>query len=231
VPFKAVHADKPSHFFQAAMGGHSAPLDARVVPPSQMRERADARAVHRSKHSAVLSYRAHKRLQGAVAAGAAKEQQLAEIYGVRISDNDARKYFGTDYEKHYKPPSAKQLNEYIQYLADHVPANATAGERAAEAECAEDSKDCVEHVAWPEAPKFGDKHKLHAMTQWCVWPGGEEEVPCQIGKNGAWFHEPFSAGLWGRHSPNRETMVNNGVWRFPGHKPPKARFPPRTVRP
>jgi len=169
-------------------------------------------------------------------------QQLAEIYGVRISDSDAWKFFGKDYEKKYKPPSKSELHDYIQYLADHPlpkPANATedeppAEEEGEEEECADDDTECENAKnkdPWPQKPKFGKKFKTHSATQWCSWPGGEEEVPCQIGANGAYYDEPFSAGLWARHTPNRETLVANGVWRFPGAKPPKARSPNKTVRP
>ena len=175
---------------------------------------------------------------------AANMQHLAEIYGVRISDSDAWKFFGKDYEKKYKPPSKSELHDYIQYLADHPlpkPANATedeppAEEEGEEEECADDDTECENAKnkdPWPQKPKFGKKFKTHSATQWCSWPGGEEEVPCQIGANGAYYDEPFSAGLWARHTPNRETLVANGVWRFPGAKPPKARqlFPAQLLNP
>ena len=172
---------------------------------------------------------------------AGRSQQLAEIYGVQISDDDARKFFGTDYEKEYHPPTSEELHEYIQDLAQRAPPSAAdatddappAEEDKAEEDCAEDDEECEaeKKAKWPEQPIFGPEHKSHSATLWCTWPGGQEQVPCQIGKGGAFYDERFSAGVWGRHRPNRETLVNNGVWRFPGARPPHSRFPRRIVRP
>jgi hypothetical protein len=230
VHYKAVNGDRQSVWAKAAMGSWTVPLDAQVVPPSQAREKADAEAVARAADAGAAQTKrlAAGRAGRNVALGARpaeRMQQLAEIYGVRIPDSDAFRFFGKDYEKHYKKPSPEELHDYIQYLADHPlppPVNAT---NATEDETApEEGEEEEEKDPWPEKPKFGAKFKTHAATQWCTWPGGEEEVPCQIGAHGAWYDEPFSAGLWGRHTPNRETLVNNGVWRFPGAKPPKVMF-------
>ena len=244
VHYKAAHADRQSAWAKAAMGSRTVPLDAQVVPPSQTREKADAEAVARAAHAEAAT---HPRLAGgaggagraALSAPAERMQQLAEIYGVRISDADAYRFFGKDYAKTYKKPSPQELHDYIQYLADHPPpppansTNSTDDEAASEEgdeevdedeKCEDGDTACEEakNNPWPEKAKFGGKFKAHAATQWCTWPGGEEEVPCQIGAHGAWYDEPFSAGLWARHTPNRETLVNNGVWRFPGAKPPKV---------
>jgi hypothetical protein len=253
VDYTAVNVDKQSEWGKAAMGSRLVPLDAQVVPPSQAREKKDAEDVRRSVSghrraisplSALGREGSHLGLRQAPYAvrlrrDAAGTQQLAEIYGVRITDKDAHKFFGKDYETKYKPPSPKELHDYIQYLADHQPpkpvnatedADADAGgeeeeeEEEDEEKCEEGDVECESSKGWPEKPKFGKKFKTHAATQWCKWPGGEEEVPCQIGANGAYYDEPFSAGVWARHTPNRETMVNNGVWRFPGTKPPQVRI-------
>jgi len=248
VDFVANHGDKQSEWGKAAMGSRLMPLDAQVMPPSQAREKRDADAVRRSRQDGRKHARSPLSVLGlddgrrsisrqaphAIFGGPAGMQQLAEIYGVRISEKDAHKFFGADYETKYKPPTPSELHDYIQYLADHQPpkpVNATEDEAGAtdedededEDKCDEGDVKCEASKGWPEKPHFGKKFKTYAATQWCKWPGGEEEVPCQLGANGAYYDEPFSAGVWGRHTPNRETMVNNGVWRFPGAKPPKVR--------
>ena len=204
---------------------------------SQARELAGAEATRRAQGGEAID----RALSPVGESPAGRSQQLAEIYGVQISDDDARKFFGTDYEKEYHPPTSEELHEYIQDLAQRAPPSAAdatddappAEEDKAEEDCAEDDEECeAEKTAkWPEQPIFGPEHKSHSATLWCTWPGGQEQVPCQIGKGGAFYDERFSAGVWGRHRPNRETLVNNGVWRFPGAKPPHSRFPRRIVRP
>ena len=63
-----------------------------------------------------------------------------------------------------------------------------------EEEC-EEGEGCEKKNLWPAKVRFGKKFKAHAATQWCTWPGGQEEVPCQIGANGAYYDEPFNSGL------------------------------------
>ena len=126
VHYKAVQGDRQSVWAKAAMGSWTVPLDAQVVPPSQAREKADAEAVAREADAGAAQT---KRLAAGRAGRnvalsalpAERMQQLAEIYGVRIPDSDAFRFFGKDYEKHYKKPSPEELHDYIQYLADHPP--------------------------------------------------------------------------------------------------------------
>ncbi len=47
-------------------------------------------------------------------------QQLAMIYGVHVSDSDAKKYFGKDFTRSYKEPTEKSAKEYLQYLEEHL---------------------------------------------------------------------------------------------------------------
>jgi len=79
------------------------------------RARGDKAAITARELSLLGTQRRQRRSARSVSA-AAKTQQLAEIYGVRISDKDAYTFFGTDYAKQYKPPSATELHDYIQVL-------------------------------------------------------------------------------------------------------------------
>ena len=229
-----------SRYRRAGMGGYGnvqLTQNRGASLESQARELAGAEATRRAQGGEAID----RALSPVGESPAGRSQQLAEIYGVQISDDDARKFFGTDYEKEYHPPTSEELHEYIQDLAQRAPPSAAdatddappAEEDKAEEDCAEDDEECEaeKKAKWPEQPIFGPEHKSHSATLWCTWPGGQEQVPCQIGKGGAFYDERFSAGVWGRHRPNRETLVNNGVWRFPGARPPHSRFPRRIVRP
>jgi len=219
VAYTAVHADKQSAWAKAAMGSRTVPLDAQVVPSSQAREKADAAAVKSAAEDKAawtqqlylgkqqsLRWRrpAEASLETSLnrvmspltsfasgGAEAAKMQQLAEIYGVRISDKDAYKFFGTDYEKKYKPASPQQLHDYIMYLADNQPpkpvnatVNATEGEEEKDAaeeeekeeeECVEGDEGCEKKHLWPSKARFGKKIQDtcgHPVVYMAGWSGG-----------------------------------------------------------
>ncbi|EKX50608.1 hypothetical protein GUITHDRAFT_161837 [Guillardia theta CCMP2712] len=165
-----------------------------------------------------------------------RQQELAMIYGVTIPDSDARRFFGQDFSSSYKQPSKQEVDELVKKYArewesSHPPMNATQEaqeEEKEKEEKKEEKKDSSseEEVKWPTMPVYGRKYRKRGRTQWCEWEGsGGQMVPCQLGADGAWYSDPVSTGIWRQLRPNHETLVGNGVWRFPDSRPPEARQP------
>ena len=133
----------------------------------------------------------------------ARQQRLAEIYGVKIKDSDARKFFGTDFRKQWKEPSEEETKDYLAELYAKF-GNST------------EEGTVTPGATWPEMPKFGSEHRVKGRTQWCRWQGsGGQMVPCNIGDGGAWYDDPVDTGIWRPQGANSMTMVGWGAWQLP----------------
>mmetsp|Transcript_11919 Transcript_11919/g.26806 ORF Transcript_11919/g.26806 Transcript_11919/m.26806 type:complete len:746 (+) Transcript_11919:956-3193(+) len=132
----------------------------------------------------------------------ARQQRLAEIYGVQIADSAARTFFGTDFQKQYKQPSQAESGRYL------------AGLYAKYGNSTEDAQGSEKDATWPEKPKFGGQYSAKGRQQWCHWQG--QMVPCQLGAGGAYYDAPVDTGVWGKSAaPNSMTMTGYGAWKLP----------------